>query len=681
MTRDTRGLWFLAAALAMPGASVPAVSADADWRAPAAAEWPMAGGDWGNTRYSTLAQIDARNVQRLGGTWRLDLGAETSRSTPVVHEGLMFLTAGAHVYALDPGTGAVVWKHRPEVPPAGLYKGVAVGEGLVFVGLSDSSIVALQQKTGEKVWRALVGDPVAGRADLEKLGAGLGSTGQFISAAPTYARGLVVSGMANGDFEIRGRVVAFDAKTGRQAWRFDTVPAPGEPGHETWPKDNEAWKIGGGGVWMTPVIDPDLGLVYFGVGNPVPGWGGEARAGDNLFTDAVVALDLRTGRRRWHHQLVRHDVWEHDLGTPLMLYEARFGGRMRKALGVMRTDGQYFVLDRTSGKPLLPIEERPVPQNAALRTAPTQPFPAGGDAIGPRCAERELMPPGFEPACYFDTVMFEKPNVMFPLLTTRASPMAWSPRTGYLYVAGRVAPQWVRRVADPYFFFAPGSVPGMKGYGLLTALDGRTGRIAWQKRTPYQIHNGSGALATAGGLMFHGEPDGHFQAYDAGSGELLWQFQTGFPAEGAAVSYAAAGEQYLALVATRAVWAFCLGGSLAPLPAPPAPPTETGFAGLIEDVDRIEVAAPLRDMGIGREKREVLDEYRFRPVRARIVAGAPVVWTNNGHETHTIVAMDGSWRTEPIAPGASASLTFARPGRHTYICKEHPWSYGQLIVE
>ena len=184
--------------------------------------------------------------------------------------------------------------------------------------------------------------------------------GQVITAPPAYANGLVISGMANGDSFLRGRVVALDVETGDEVWRFQTIPAPGQRGSETWPTDSDVWRWGGAGVWMTPTLDVELGLAYIGTGNAVPMWGGELRAGDNLFSVSVVALDLNTGEYKWHQQLVHHDLWEHDLGTPLIVYDATVDGETRRVVAAMRTDGYLFRLDAKTGAHVFPVEERPV---------------------------------------------------------------------------------------------------------------------------------------------------------------------------------------------------------------------------------------------------------------------------------------------------------------------------------
>ncbi len=642
----------------------------ADWRKPAAKEWPTAGGDWGNSRYSTLDKINTGNVKDLGAAW-LHKFEDNERpvGAAIVSGGQMFITTNARVYALDPKTGESKWIHKPGAPIHGTYKGGAVGEGLVFVGLANARIIALKEATGEPVWEAAVGDGGAAK-------------GQFIVAGPTYANGVVVAPLANGDFGNQGRVTGFDAKTGKQLWRFNTVPnAKDEPGYETWPQDQDEWKPGGGGVWSHPAYDPDLGLIYFGVGNPIPQWGGELRGGDNLFTDSAVALDAKTGAVKWHYQVIHHDIWEADLGTPVVLYDAMVDGKVRKALAVASTYGHIFMLDRATGKPVFPVEERPVPQNARLKTSPTQPVPVGAERIGPDCVPQDMIPVGFKGLCHFDPIDYDIPNAMYPILTTRAAPITYSPQTKHFYATAAVWPFWMRRFEDPKFFHAGPQVPGQKFAGILAAVDSQTHKLTWQKNVAYQTQqNGSGFISTAGGLLFRGNQGGLAEAYDAKSGEVLWQFQTGGNANHAASTYEVDGEQYVALASSTGLWAFKLGGKVEPLPAPPPPATETSFAGRIIEASEIIMAPTISDSGL-EKVRTAVDEYAFAPIRAKVKVGTKVTWKNEGKETHDASAVDGSWTTGPIAPGKSASITFDKPGTHTYTDKEHPWSYAQLIVE
>ncbi|MDB5396015.1 MAG: quinonprotein alcohol dehydrogenase [Rhodospirillales bacterium] len=676
---DKHALLTTAALLAL-GLSVSANAAN-DLTKPAGKDWPAVGGDWNNSRFSTLTKINPSNVKTLGAAWLKQFPGAYSRITPVVADGMMFVTAGPFVYALNPKTGEEIWKYKPEIPASMLFKGVAYGEGKVFVGTADASIFALDAKTGKFLWNTLVGDKLPPR-DAGPGGANaaaLTTTGQYISGAPIYVNGKVISGMANGDFLIIGRLMALDAKTGKEAWRFDSVQGPGKPGHETWQQDNEVWKHGGGGMWVTPVADPKLNLVYVGTGNPIPQWAGETRGGDNLFTDTALALDITTGKLKWHFQAIHHDIWEADLGTPFVLFDANKDGKTTPAIGIMRTDGILFELDRATGKPVFPIEERAVPQNPRLKTSPTQPFPVGADQIGPPCTPPELIPAGFKPICYFDPIDYDTPNAMILLNKTRSAPMAYSPQSGLFYATAHISPFWISRAQDPDVFVPPGNAPGMKSYGLITAIDAKTEKIVWQNKVPYRIENGSGATVTAGGLLFHGEPDGNLQAYEAKTGDKLWEFQTGADEGGSAAIYEVDGEQYVAVMASSNLWAFKLGGTVAPLPAPPTPATETTFRGRLENADHIGISATLNDMGLDKT-RTYYDENVFKPLRAKVKTGA-ITFTNDGKEPHTPTAVDGSWTTGEIAPGKSATVTIATPGTYVYSDKLHPWSYGQLVVQ
>ena len=212
-------------------------------------------------------------------------------------------------------------------------------------------------------------------------------------------------------------------KTGRKAWDWFAVAGPGENGHETWPKNTDAWKTGGGAVWLVGAADPDLGLVYFGTGNGVPQYAGDTRAGDNLYLCSVVALDIKTGKLRWHYQTIRHDIWEADIAESPVLFDAQVAGRPRKAIAAMRTDGYLFMLDRETGKPLMQIEERKVPQDARSHTVATQPYPVGADPVLPDCDEwrKQPMPSGFELGCFFAPASLDKPNLLTP---------AWGMRVG-----------------------------------------------------------------------------------------------------------------------------------------------------------------------------------------------------------------------------------------------------------
>jgi glucose dehydrogenase len=662
-----------------------------DGRAAPGKDWPLVGGDWTSARYSTLKQIDTQNIGKLGAAWTKSFGGgESTRATPVVKDGVMFIPAGSRLHAIDAKTGATVWTWPPPAPPAAgrgaarsamesisgeeipSVAGAALGEGLVFIGLRDGRVVAVSQKTGELAWAMAIGEIPRKK-------------GETVSAPPTYARGRVFVGLANGDWAMRGRVVALDAKTGRKEWTFMTVPGPGEFGHDTWPKDSDIWMHGGAGVWLVGTVDADLGMVYFATGNAVPMYGGEIRKGDNLFTASIVALDMASGKLRWHYQVVHHDLWDADIATPPVLYEAQIGGKPRKALAALRADGYYFFLDRETGKPLFPVEERKVPQDKFLNTAPTQPFPVGADSLLPGCdyykgripAPFVLDCTGFPPPSLNSNTVVG-PGVPIPFV--RVTPMAYSPQTGYFYAQGTGRVGRARRVSDDPWFQETGadSIALPPGVGIVAAIDSRTNKIVWKKEVPPALLGGSGPLTTAGGLMFRASADGNVEAYDARSGAPLWTFQTGVrTARGPSVTYEVDGEQYVALAMGTSLWAFKLGGAMPPRPAPAPPPASAG-----RETEEIETGTLLQvPFGGAVGNRYGLDEHAFNPVRARVKVGSRIMFVNNGRMTHTLAAEDGSWKSGSLGPAKSFYVTFDRPGVVRYHCIDHPWAIGQVTVE
>jgi PQQ-dependent dehydrogenase (methanol/ethanol family) len=677
---NQRARWIGAAIFASILAMPTPASLQSDARNPAGREWPVVGGDWGNTRYSTLAQITPANVSRLGATWTSEkfAGPASSRVMALVKNGVMFVTVPPAIYALDAKTGATIWRFdagggrgrgvvRTDMG-APAREGVAVGEGLVFVGMSDARVVALNEKTGQLVWNQYLGDNPRDK-------------GQVISGAPMYAGGLVTVGLS-ADNGWRGQIVAVDPKTGKEAWRFFAIPGDGDEGHETWPQNNAAWKRGGGAIWLAGTADPELGTIYYVTGNGVPQLGGEGRAGDNLYLCSVVALDMRTGKLKWHYQVIHHDIWEGDIAISPVLYDTEVDGRPRKGIAAMRADGYLFLLDRQTGKPLTKVEERRVPQDALQKTSATQPFPVGADRVLDDCEQwrKQTTPKGFEIGCFFTPASVQKPNVLAPNYGMRVAPMAYNPDTKYFYATGAASLTWLRRADDPFFFSTGWNsrVPGVSslGYGVLAAIDSRTNKIVWKKE--YRPGRPSGATVTAGGLLFQSAPDGNVEAYDAKTGNRLWQFHTG-AAGGPITSYEVDGEQYLATVSGANAWAFKLGGTVQPA-APTSRSPQERFVGALTDTSQIETASLQRDAGFT-GAHFFTDEYAFAPYRARVKAGTQVTWRNNGRMLHTVVAEDGSWTTGPLNEGEVGAKLFDKPGTYTYICKEHPWAYGQVIVE
>ena len=670
------------------GGHVQAQSTDSDQGYPGA-DWPLVGGHWGSTRYSILDEITTETISRLGAAWVTQLpGGAASRATPVVQDGVIYLTGGANVFAISAETGTLVWRWQPgdsadELRRVPSWQGVAVGDDLVFVGLRSAEVAAFQKDTGELIWVRPVGSIPYQR-------------GESVTTAPMYAHGTVYVGLANGDTGGQGRIVALDALTGDERWTFFVVPRPGEFGHDTWPQDSNSWELGGGGVWLVGTVDPDLGLVYFSTGNPVPMFGGEIRDGDNLFTASVLALDIETGERRWHYQVVRHDVWDADIATPLLLYETEIDGERRKALAAMRADGLLFLFDRETGIPLTEIEERPVPQDSYQRTASTQPFPTGVESILPGCSYwRDRVPPPFELNCS----SFTPPSINqhtvgapgVPIPRVRVTPMSFSPQTGYIYAQGRAMVGRARRFEDPWWWRIDDNELTLPDpVGIIAAVDTQTGNVVWKNEVPAEFLGTSGPLTTAGGLMFRGSASGQVEAFDAYTGVRMWTFRTsargGRVRPGPSATYELSGRQFVTIAMGSEVWGFTLDGTVAargeavldpwenyerPRPAP----RETA---VIETATNIESPTPNLALDV---ESFGMDEHRFNPVRALITAGVSVRFRNNGDVSHTIAARDGSWTAETVEPGMEVTVNLGGRGTFLYHCTEHPWAIGEMTVQ
>jgi alcohol dehydrogenase (cytochrome c) len=377
-------------------------------------------------------------------------------------------------------------------------------------------------------------------------------------------------------------VKAFDAKTGKLVWTFYTVPAPGERGHETWPKDSEVWKHGGATVWQTPAVDPELGLLYFSTGNPGPDFNGAVRAGDNLYSDSIVALDAKTGKYRWHFQQVHHDLWDYDAPNPVVLFDVQIGGVSRKALAEVGKTGWAYILDRTTGEPLIGIDEKPVPQEPRQATAATQPYPRG-DAIVPQHVD--IPPEGYKlvnEGRIFTPFVGADGMIVNPSLYGGANwpPSSYDPSRRLLFVcASSVVGNFVGGDRD---FEIPrdgahyeGGVVGFAALprsGIFAALDVTTNRLAWQYRWTDQCYSGS--VATAGGLVFVGRNDGRLTALESATGAQRWEFQTGAGMNSPVTVFERGGKPYVVaysagslLVGTAhgdSVWMFGLEGTLPP---------------------------------------------------------------------------------------------------------------------
>ncbi|MEH7883390.1 PQQ-dependent dehydrogenase, methanol/ethanol family [Bacillus sp. JJ1609] len=541
--------------------------------------WVTNGGNTYNQRYSTLDEINSKNVRDLKGEWVTSLGSGfefkySGEASPVVYNGIMYIITGAdEVSAIDVKNGEKLWTYKPEIEDLDTVccgwtsRGVAIGDGLVYVGLLDARLVALDQKTGKEVWTTKV-------EDWKK--------GYTITSAPLYYNGKVYTGLAGGEYGIRGRVTAFDAKNGKELWRFYTIPGPGETGHETWPSDNESWKHGGAPVWQTPAVDPELGLLYFSTGNAAPDLDGSKREGDNLFSSSIVAIDAETGKYKWHFQEVHHDIWDLDSPNPVVLFDVEKDGKKEKALAQAGKTGWIYILDRTNGKPLVGIDEKPVPQDERQKTSPTQPIPKGDAFVPQEVTENDVKKDikGYKGELFgkIFTPYWEEPILVKPSTFGGANwpPSAYNPETEYFYVLGTDQYSTFTRSEEE---FEEGSIylgsiiqpiQDAPLRGTVTAIDVKTNKIAWQKKWDATAY--SGVLTTKGGLVFVGHNDGRLIAYDAKSGEQVWEFKTDAGVNAAPVAYEVDGKEYITVLAAGnslagskhgdSLWTFSLDGKI-----------------------------------------------------------------------------------------------------------------------
>lgn len=542
-------------------------------------DWNTNGGDLFNRRYSPLTQINRDTVKNLKGVWRVRMdgsGASQRNSataTPLVIGGVIYVITGDDdVFAYEVASGKRLWKYKAGLDPkltspccGWVSRGVGYGEGKIFVGQLDGKLLALNANSGEVVW---------------SIQAERWQDGFSITSAPLYYDGLVITGFAGADLGIRGRVKAFNARTGELVWTFYTIPAPGEFGSNTWPAGSDIWKKGGASVWQTPAVDPDLGLIYFATGNPWPDFDGSVRAGDNLFTASVLAVDAHTGKYRWHFQAVHHEMWDYDFSNPVILYNAEYGGRTRKALAVAGKTGWIYILDRETGKPLVGIDERPVPQEPRQATAATQPYPRG-DSFVPQSID--IAPEGttlVNKGRIF-TPFFEDGVPVKPYLGGGAnwSPSSIDPQSGLFYVCAYDGISVFSRSKGLGF----SSLPTL---GVFAAMDLRTNTIVWNQQWSQTCVSGS--TTTAGGLVFVGRNDGRFTALDSSNGTKLWEFQTGAGVNAPPTVFEHDGVQYVAVVSGGhlyagsprgdSLWLFALNGTLGPVPAGQSIPFSFGPA-------------------------------------------------------------------------------------------------------
>ena len=494
--------------------------------------WLTYSGRYAGWRYSALNQINTGNASRLAMQWTFqvaDLGQ--FETTPLVVDGVLYGTGqNDRAFALDARTGRPIWRYQRNLPDklqpcCGMVnRGFAILGNKLFMATLDAHVIALDTKTGNLVWDVKAADSTAAYT---------------FTVAPLVVKNEVIVGISGGEYGVRGFVDAYDADTGQRRWRFETVPGPGQPGHETWAGDS--WKTGGAPAWITGSYDPELNLVYWPTGNPSPSDYGGERGGDNLYSNCMLALDADTGKLKWYFQFTPHDLYDYDATQIPVLLDADWEGQPRKLLVQANRNGFLYVLDRTDGKFL----------NATAFGKVTWAKGIGPD--GRPVLNTDLgAEPGREPGVPWrpraHQLVFARPTI--PIPDSCMSP----PRTSATSSPAHPSPiAW----ATTFWEASMCPIPIVRPTGALKALDPITGAEKWEFK--YFSNPNGGALSTAGGLVFAGESDGNFIALDARTGRDLWNVQLGAAIYSTAITYRLDGKQYVVIPAGSALFAFTVG--------------------------------------------------------------------------------------------------------------------------
>ncbi len=490
-------------------------------------DWPTYHGDIRGNRYSQLDQINTRNAGGLKLQWSYSIPYFGLETTPLVVDGLMIVTGPNQVYGLDARTGREVWRYaRPRTAfgiagdaVKGANRGAAVLGDRVFFATDDAHMICLNRLTGALMWEVYMPE------QKQRYGA---------TSAPLVAGDLVIGGVAGADEGIRGFIAAYKVTTGEVAWRFWTVPRPGEPGAETW-SDPSALDLGGGSTWLTGTYDPENGLLYWPTGNPFPDTDGEVRKGDNLYTDCVLAIDLKTGKLRWHFQFTPHDLHDWDAVQPPVLVDAAFHGRPRKLLLLANRSGFFYVLDRTTGEFLLgqPFVKKLTWASGIGADGRPQLLP--NNEVG---KQKTVTCPAVRGATNWYSTSYNPATNLYYMMAVEDCGYYWdSPDGGFA---------WVNDPKDP-------------GTKALRAIDIETGKIAWEvAQIDGTEGNYSGVLSTAGGVVFYGETGGSFAAVDAKDGRPLWNFNANQPWKASPMTYEVNGRQYVTIASGGNILSFAL---------------------------------------------------------------------------------------------------------------------------
>jgi len=481
-------------------------------------------------RYSPLNKINRENVSRLVPIWGYSLAdLNGGEAFPIIKDGVIYVTTHNATAAVDALTGKQVWRVLHDYPPETLRvvccgivnRGAAIYEGMIIRALMDNRVIALDAKTGKELWSAKSPDPVTPE------------NGYAMTGAPLIVNGVVIMGVAGAEFSHRGLLEGYDAKTGKHLWRLYTIPAKGEPGSETWEGDSQL--TGGGSSWVTGSYDPELDLVYWGIGNPAP-WNARARKGDNLFTNSVFAVRPKTGERVWYFQTTPQDPFDYDAVQTPIVATINVGDSPRKVVIQANRSGFLYVLDAKDGKLIA--------GNAYGKVN----WASGIDKETGRPLVTDV----------FKQALEGKKVTVWPSISgvTNWQHLSFSPNTGLLYINTLHVGMTYEAPEPPKL--APGRPagaptvnrtvvtddPNIRGY--LKAVDPLTGKSKWE--VPYRSPNYSSTLATAGNLVFTGVMDGEFQALDIDTGKLLWSFQTPSGIIGQPVTWERNGKQYVTIM-------------------------------------------------------------------------------------------------------------------------------------
>jgi alcohol dehydrogenase (cytochrome c) len=499
---------------------------------PPAANWISYNGDYTGRRFSDLAEITAANVANLRAQWVFHArGADSLEVTPVVVNGIMFVTSANDAYALDARTGRAIWHYSRPVTE-GLIddasqhhnRGVAVWHSKIFMETDNAHLLCLDARSGNLLWDVAYAE---------------GNKNYGATSAPLVVKNKVLVGTSGGDDGVRGFIAAFDPETGKEAWRHWTIPGPGEPGSDSWPGD--AYLHAGATTWMPGTYDPELNTIYWGTSNPAPDFDGGPRPGDDLYTACVLALDPDTGKMKWYFQFTPHDLWDYDATETPVLVDAVYQGQPRKLMVQANRNGFLYVLDRTNGKFLsaLPFVEHLNwaksidAQGRPVRTG-LEPSAEGTEMCPSMIGATNWFSPSYNPATHLFYFMALEECGIF-----HRKPEKFAEGRGY-YATG------VRR--------APGGVREK----ILIAYNLDTNKFEWRYPQTGDGGSAAGTMTTAGGLVFFGDDSESFEAVEAKTGKPLWHFNTGQRFHASPMSYAVLGKQYVAVASGGDVFSFAL---------------------------------------------------------------------------------------------------------------------------